>query len=224
MSTSSNKVERMCGLRDCKNVGIHLCSGCGEEIYCSKECQKKDWSDHKLACKLAFKPEAAAIVQSFDALSVKQLKNLLRVKAATLDPKKKSNVMGQLESIVEKPQLLKLVKQYVQPSEIEGLLTNNPLPPQPTIVHGNPNDPHAPMTQGGNGGANMAGVKGKRKQVVTSTTKQVGGMGNPTPEQLKEQAKLMRKNPDLVRKSNPFFAKMTNQQISQYAEQLEKVA
>ncbi|EDR13138.1 uncharacterized protein LACBIDRAFT_308645 [Laccaria bicolor S238N-H82] len=27
-----------------------LCSGCGERIYCSKECQQTDWKAHKVSC------------------------------------------------------------------------------------------------------------------------------------------------------------------------------
>ncbi|KAH7925594.1 hypothetical protein BV22DRAFT_1064670 [Leucogyrophana mollusca] len=33
-----------------QSTNLRLCSSCGERIYCSSECQKQDWSAHKLAC------------------------------------------------------------------------------------------------------------------------------------------------------------------------------
>lgn len=33
-------------------VKIKPCSGCRKAFYCSAECQKNDWSEHKLTCKL----------------------------------------------------------------------------------------------------------------------------------------------------------------------------
>ncbi|KDQ51485.1 hypothetical protein JAAARDRAFT_211088, partial [Jaapia argillacea MUCL 33604] len=31
--------------------GFVLTAGCAERIYCSKECQTKDWKEHKPTCK-----------------------------------------------------------------------------------------------------------------------------------------------------------------------------
>jgi hypothetical protein len=210
MSTSA-KVERLCSKPGCQNAGVHLCSGCGEESYCSKECQREHWQDHKIACKLAVKPETAAILQSFDGLSIKQLKNLVSAKAATMEPKKRAIVLGQLENVVEKNNLLWLVKQHVQPSEIEVLLTNNPPSVQPT---------HVEVPAGGAKGG--TGVK-RKLQSKKSDPSPFNGQ-TPTPQQLKEQASMMRKNPDLVRRSNPAFLKMSNAQIIAYADHIEKAA
>ena len=70
--------ERQCAKPGCKELGIHLCAACGEEIYCSKACQKEHWVDHKQMCQSALRPRATVgLTQSFDELSVKQLKNLL---------------------------------------------------------------------------------------------------------------------------------------------------
>ncbi|KAH7905448.1 hypothetical protein BJ138DRAFT_1175188 [Hygrophoropsis aurantiaca] len=33
-----------------KDDSLRLCSSCGERIYCSSECQTKDWPSHKLSC------------------------------------------------------------------------------------------------------------------------------------------------------------------------------
>ncbi|KIL66725.1 hypothetical protein M378DRAFT_102907 [Amanita muscaria Koide BX008] len=35
-----------------KRSNLQLCSKCGESIYCSPKCQKKDWPHHKLTCNL----------------------------------------------------------------------------------------------------------------------------------------------------------------------------
>src|SRR4051794_15273225 len=107
------EIDRVCGSANCKKTGKHLCSGCGEEIYCSKECQKEHWPSHKLACKSAVKPEAAVFLKSFDALSIKQLKNILKAKAASFDKKKKDRILTKLESISEKGELVKLVEEHV---------------------------------------------------------------------------------------------------------------
>eukprot|EP01032_Pedospumella_encystans_P033902 gene33902-38315_t len=115
----SSNVDRLCAKKGCDNVGKHLCSGCGEEIYCSKECQKAHWAEHKPSCKSAVKPESAALLKSLDSLSIKQLKNVMKAKAATFDNKKKTIVLTKLESIVEKPNLVKFVQEHVNISEVE---------------------------------------------------------------------------------------------------------
>ena len=60
----------------------------------------------------------------YHTLSVKQLQNILKAKAALLDNKKKKKIFSQLETINEKPALIKLVRKYVQPSEVKALLSS----------------------------------------------------------------------------------------------------
>ena len=125
--TSSHDDHRRCANQSassrCTNSGRHLCSGCGEEIYCSKECQRTHWPTHKVQCQKAVKPEAASFLKSIDSLSIKQLKNIMKAKAASMDTKKRALVLSQLDQIVEKPSLVKFVEEHVQRSEIEGLLS-----------------------------------------------------------------------------------------------------
>ena len=40
-----------CICNRCGSTGIKVCSGCKKVRYCSRECQKEDWSDHKQDCK-----------------------------------------------------------------------------------------------------------------------------------------------------------------------------
>ena len=78
--TSTISEEKKCSNPTCFNIGVHLCSGCGEEIYCDKKCQLSHWPDHKSKCREATKPVAAVLNQSFESLSIKQLKNLIKAK------------------------------------------------------------------------------------------------------------------------------------------------
>ncbi len=41
-----------CARSGCNLAGINSCSACLKEYYCSAECQKCDWSTHKIMCKL----------------------------------------------------------------------------------------------------------------------------------------------------------------------------
>ena len=191
----SSKVERLCANKKCDKVGVHLCSGCGEEIYCSKECQKEHWAIHKEACKAATKPQAAATARSFESLSVKQLKNVLKAKAATFDERKRTWMISEAEKHIEKPALIKFVSENVKFGEVEKLLSS------PAIE--------------------AAKVKTEEKKKTKEALKSL--FPTPTPEQLKQQAAMMRQNPDMVRQANPAFAKMTDQQIKDYADHLEKV-
>jgi hypothetical protein len=53
------------------------------------------------------------------------LKNILKAKAAHLENKKKNMIFSKLETIAEKPALVKLVSEFVQLSEVEDLLSNS---------------------------------------------------------------------------------------------------
>ncbi len=170
----------ICANGTCGNPGKHLCSGCGEELYCTKDCQKAHWPAHKLACKMAVKPEAAAFLKSFDALSIKQLKNLLTAKAATMDPKPKYTLLGKLERVAEKPELVKLANENVSTNEVEFLLAGTSKP-APALA------------------ASSSGVKANQRNVRNGKyVMQEAPPGTvPTPEQMRQQAAMMRKDPGL---------------------------
>lgn len=205
------EITRLCANPGCENPGKHLCSGCGEEIYCSKECQKSHWSIHKNACKSAIKPEAAMFIKSFDQLSIKQLKNIMIAKASTFDTNRKNKILKRVDEIIEKPALVKLVKDHVQPEEIEALLTT------PASAKA-----EAASSSGNNSNSATGARNAKNKNAQTRQTFE--GMATPTPDQLRQQAALMRKNPGLVRKAQPAFANLTDEQIKAYADQLEMVS
>lgn len=45
-------VSKGAGCRVCKKTRkLKLCGGCKEVYYCSRECQCKDWLEHKAVCK-----------------------------------------------------------------------------------------------------------------------------------------------------------------------------
>jgi hypothetical protein len=195
-SSKMSYIERLCANKKCDKVGAHLCSGCGEEIYCSKECQKEHWAIHKEACKHATKPEEAKAARSLEGLSVKQLKNVLKAKASQFDDKKKNFILAEMDKHIKKGPLIKFASEYVKASEVEKLLSS-------------------PATR-----------EAKKQSEEKKKTKEAlkGMFPTPTPEQLKQQAKMMRENPNLVRQSNAAFANMTDKQIEEYAEHLEKAA
>jgi hypothetical protein len=209
--TSKKMVEitRVCANPGCNNTGKHLCSGCGGEIYCSKECQKAHWTVHKQTCKSSVKPEAAMFIKSFDELTAKQLKNIMIAKATTFETSKKDKILKKIDSIVEKPALVRLVKEHVSPEEIEPLLTT------PASVKA---EAAANATTSSSGNAGGAGGK---KKLVQKT--QFDANQTPSPDQLRQQAAFMRKNPGMVRKSQAALAHLTDEQIRQYADQLEMV-
>ena len=139
-----------------------------------------------------------ALLQSLDQLSVRQLKNVLAAKMATESARRRDVVLGQMEKLVEKPALLKLVQEHVSPGEVEQLLRVVPTP-----------------------SAEKPAAK------TSSKSKNSNSSANPpmpSPAQLRQQAAMIRKNPDLVRRSQPAFSKMTDAEIRQYADQLEQAA
>ena len=43
-------IKYPCDFGDCKNDGTKRCSICKSVHYCSVECQKKDWKEHRTLC------------------------------------------------------------------------------------------------------------------------------------------------------------------------------
>ena len=208
-----SSIERVCANSNCDKTGIHLCSACGEEIYCSKSCQKDHWIAHKTLCQSALRPRATVgLTNSFEELSVKQLKNVFKMKVGSFETTKRNKLLDQLENIIEKPALLAFVSKYVKVSEVETLLAVPESSSQAQQAQTKPKQPSV------------------KKAAPSTTTNQHRNnpYGNnqptPSPEQLLQQAKMMKQNPDMVRRSNPMMANFTNEQIIEYAKQLEVVS
>lgn len=50
-SKFSSKTVKLLGCMICRaQENLKKCSGCKVIYYCSRECQKKDWSSHKIIC------------------------------------------------------------------------------------------------------------------------------------------------------------------------------
>lgn len=207
MSTISTK----CTNPTCDNEGKHLCKGCVEARYCSADCQREHWSRHKLSCKLAHKPEAVALQQSFKDMSVQQLRNILKAKMRDITETKRKALQSSLDNALEKPTLLKLVQDNVDPSEIDTLLSK-------------PSSTPAPSSSSGNGSSSSVAGRGSKSNRSTGYSAQTAnGNAMPTPENMLRTAREFRKNPDLMRQRNPALANLTDAEILAQAELMEKV-
>ena len=47
------KRNKICGNLNCMKPGDRRCSRCKKMFYCSKECQKSEWLEHKKDCQKA---------------------------------------------------------------------------------------------------------------------------------------------------------------------------
>ncbi|KAI4867425.1 hypothetical protein F4820DRAFT_446055 [Hypoxylon rubiginosum] len=84
MASSRTELGPKCGNPTCKErspTNLLLCTGCKHAQYCSNDCQKQDWINHKTFCKHV----------STNGASSKSLDNVTyHVKVAAHDPKAKS--------------------------------------------------------------------------------------------------------------------------------------
>ena len=57
MNTFNSRLEEKYICNGCKIISLKLkiCTGCNKVLYCSRECQKKDWKEHKKICKKDWK-------------------------------------------------------------------------------------------------------------------------------------------------------------------------
>jgi hypothetical protein len=197
----STNPESVCSNPSCGKPGSMLCANCADAQYCSKECQKAHWAAHKTLCK------TKSIPRTVDRLKETDLRTLLIAKAETFDNKvKKNTLLNKAENPKEKVEALRtLAKEHVGDAEVEGLLA-----------------------------AAKAKQKKRDERVTTTAIKQTAGKtikppshfqpGTPSPDQLRQQANMMRQNPAAVRKAQPAFATLTDEQIRAYADQLEQTA
>ncbi len=144
-------------------------------------------------------------MSDFDSMSVKTLKSILTAKCATYPDKKREIISKLMAGISEKPQLIKLVKDHVQPSEIDGLLSEASKMPAP-----------APSSS-------SASSK-KQRERAEKAKAALENQSLPSPELLRKQAREMSRNPDMVRRANPQFRNMTDAQIREQAREMEKMA
>jgi hypothetical protein len=146
-------------------------------------------------------------VTSFDSLSAKQLKNIIKVKAANMEPGKRKKILDSLDRMVEKPQLVTLVEEHVKLSEVEGLLT-------------------AADAKINSSGSSSSSSSAGKSSAATKKAKEAPKNYPPTPspDQLRQQASMIRKDPGMVRRHNPAFVNMSDDQIRAYADQLEQAA
>ena len=49
-SNNGDTIEQVCMVCGDRQGKLKRCSACGVTCYCSAECQKKDWKEHKLVC------------------------------------------------------------------------------------------------------------------------------------------------------------------------------
>ena len=205
-----------CGHDGCEQKGKNLCSACAEVTYCSKDCQKAAWPTHKLVCKKAALVQAnASLQQSFKDMSVTQLQNLLKTKMSKMpgiSENKRKLVLSQMETAIEKPALLRLVQDHVDPSEIETLLSNS----GPAPVASSSGSSSSSGRRVGNGHQRTAGMGGTG---MSATNPKM-----PSPDQIRENIKHIRKNPDALRRAQPAqFGHMTDAEILKQVDMMEEV-
>lgn len=116
------------------------------------------------------------------------------MKLASQNASKRDAVYKKMETLVEKQSLIELAQEHIQLSELNKLLVDST---------------PAPVT--------------KTPTVKMNAYNTPDNFSSPTPEQLRTQASMIRKNPDLVRRSQPMFANMSDDQIRAYADQIEQV-
>lgn len=139
---------------------------------------------------------------SFDDLSIKQLKAVLTNKVAELDTKKREKVLTKLEKIVEKPALIDLVSKHVDIGEVGSLLKA----------------PAVSKDQNSSSAARRGAAANNNNNIKYNQN-----FAMPSSDQMKQQAAMLRSNPQLVRQSQPAFANYTDEQIRQIADQLDQV-
>lgn len=143
-------------------------------------------------------------------------------KAQEYEASKKAIVLGLVDKMKEKDDLIRLVARNVSSDEVDKLLASN------VSVSS------SSSTNSSSSGSSKKPKKKLSKQEQENIRNALGGgrgsgggrgmPGQPTPDQMRKQAREIRRNPDALRRANPAFAKMTVAEINQYADQMEAAA
>lgn len=186
---------KKCSNAGCGKNGDLKCSKCGAAQYCSKECQVGHWAVHSATC---YQKTSDNKIQ-LESLSVKQLRYMLRMKAASLSEGEREALKASEAAIVEKPPLVALVDSSMSQSEMKQFL--------------------ASYAQEKSAPAQTPSVRKPRKP-----DSQLEDLRRATPDQLRQQARLFRRDPDFVRRSNPQLAHLSNADLLASADQMEAMA
>lgn len=186
---------RKCSNAGCGKNGDLKCSKCGAAQYCSKECQVGHWSVHSATCYQKTSDNKILL----ESLSVKQLKYMLKMKAASMSEGEREALKEGEARVVEKAPLISLVESSMSQSEMKQFL--------------------ASYAQEKNAPPQTSSARKPRKP-----DSQLEDLKRATPEQLRQQARVFRRDPDLVRRSNPQLAHLSNAELLASAEQMEAMA
>jgi hypothetical protein len=228
----SSKLSLFTNCPNCKSPGKILCGVCGGVYYCSDTCQEAHATKHKEACTKSTKPETAHFQNSFDGFNIFQLHNCLHEKSKSMEEVKKAKLYKEMEDCISsKDKLLSLVKTHCKTSEIEILLQDKQYSADEIMDLQRAEQQSKSMSAG-------KGVKMIQKEVAKpqyGLKKKASGGGakgagadnaeadifNMDKQQQQQIIDMMRKNPDLMRKSNPMLAKMSNKELLEQATLLE---
>jgi len=136
------------------------------------------------ATRCSVKPsEAAGFLKSSDSLSIKQLKNIMKAKVASMEAKKRTMVLSQLDQIVEKPSLVKFVEEHVQRSEIDGLLSTSGASSSSSSSDGRTTS--SSSSSSSSGSKSKQGARSSQPGSTATAT-----VAPPTPQQMRQQASV----------------------------------
>jgi hypothetical protein len=186
-----------CSNAGCSKSGGLLCGKCGEAKYCSRECQVGHWAVHSTLC---YQKTADDKIQT-DSLSIKQLKYIIMAKINSLPSSSREALREKEGGIVEKAPLISLVEASMTQAEMKEFLTAYA------------QEKAAP--------AQSSSAKKKQK---SNTDTQLEQLKQATPEQLRQQAKMFRSDPERVRRGNPQLANMSEADLLASADQMEMMA
>lgn len=208
---------KQCSNPGCTKTGTHKCASCSNACYCSRECQVGHWDTHKNQCKASRSPKSGGssptggmAVPTFASLTIKQLKHVIRSKCNDYEDEERKAIIKDMNNMVEKEPLQALAEKHVKSTELLKLLSTLP------DKAGSANQSVMIGSTGG-GSSRRGGMRQQYQQQEVDVSK-------ASPKQLREQAAFLRRNPDMVRKTQPAMAHMSNQEILEAAQQLEELA